>query len=291
MDDQKEGDPARKEEPAQPNPPPPIPPQNHAVLSSAEENPRENNVNVSVNLPSGSRPIEWFQLGLNAVLAIIGILAVCIYGGQLNTMKGQLTAANKQLTEIEKQYPELQKSAKAAKDSADTAEEALVSVQRAFIVVTKQDVVGIGFGNSQQSIVKFTWENTGVTPGIDLTTHVSFMQPDRPLSAKYTFPDLWGPTEPHIIVRGPIAPHGIRQNVIGMIPKAMIVKLKEAPIYFWGWARYRDIFNNTPEHITEYCTELIGFLGDPFSGPGPVEPATTSCPFHNCTDEEYKQAN
>ena len=57
-----------------------------------------------------TKTIEWLQFSVNAGLAVIGIIAIYIYYGQLQVMKGQLG-------EIVKQYPEIQKQAKAAVDS------------------------------------------------------------------------------------------------------------------------------------------------------------------------------
>ena len=57
------------------------------------------------------RATFWLQLGLG----VIGIVALCIYYGQLRTM-------NLTYGEMVRQYPELQKSADAAKKSAETAE-------------------------------------------------------------------------------------------------------------------------------------------------------------------------
>ena len=41
--------------------------------------------------PQKVRLIEWLQFIVNALLAVVGICAVIVYGGQLGVMKGQLT--------------------------------------------------------------------------------------------------------------------------------------------------------------------------------------------------------
>jgi hypothetical protein len=62
----------------------------------------------------GTLTIEWLQFSVNALLAIVGIIALCIYHGQLLVMKGQLG-------EIVRQYPEIKKQAKAATDAVNQA--------------------------------------------------------------------------------------------------------------------------------------------------------------------------
>jgi hypothetical protein len=71
------------------------------------------------------RAAEKWVIGTNIVLAIVGIVALCIYYGQLVVMRGQLG-------EIIKQYPEIKTSANAAKSAADTARETLLNAQAQF---------------------------------------------------------------------------------------------------------------------------------------------------------------
>jgi hypothetical protein len=35
-------------------------------------------------------------------------------------------------------------------------------------------------------------------------------------------------------------------------------------IYIWGWARYFDVFPDTPEHLTRFCWQVL-IVGDPTS--------------------------
>jgi hypothetical protein len=171
MNDQEDGGSTSNQGPAQPPPPPPIPPEHQPVLPSAEQNPPDDHINVTVNLPSQTRAMEWLQLGVNALLAVIGILAVYIYGGQLGVMKGQLTAANNQLTEIQKQYPELKESADAAKNAADISSAALSDSRKSFQVEQRPYVVAQTPAFNQTSIAgnqdisaNVTFINLGVTP-------------------------------------------------------------------------------------------------------------------------------
>jgi hypothetical protein len=229
------------------------------------------------------RMAEKWVIGTNIVLVIIGIGALCIYNGQLRVMHGQLN-------EVIKQYPEIKKSADAAKKSADVARDSLISVQRAFVVITNAEVNAIQVGSERKFTVTFTWQNAGTTPAIGMISHISFEQPNHALPKTFSFPDLWGAKEAHTYIRGPMAPHGVRQDSVGMLSRTAIIALADKPIYFWGWARYRDIFKDTPEHLTNFCSELTGFYGDPMSvGPEMVKPLISMCPYHNCTDDDCKE--
>jgi len=78
-------------------------------MGDAENTNKENKglIDHTIESDKGTRTIEWLQLGVNAVLAAVGIVAIIIYLSQLSAM-------NKTLTEIEKQTPEIQRQARAA---------------------------------------------------------------------------------------------------------------------------------------------------------------------------------
>jgi hypothetical protein len=63
-------------------------------------------------------------------------------------------------------------------------------------------------------------------------------------------------------------------------------------ILFHGWARYHDIFANTPEHLLMFCYEMTAFakdahvVGDLTKAP-PV--LWGDCNRHNCEDDECKK--
>jgi hypothetical protein len=85
----------------------PISPNNPAILGTTETDPPTKGETETERLLEGTRTIEWLQFVVNALLAVIGVIALYIYGGQLKVMKGQLG-------EIIKQYPEIHTQAEAA---------------------------------------------------------------------------------------------------------------------------------------------------------------------------------
>ncbi len=96
--------------------PPVIPPAPlQRTLSNDSKGHANEEQNETKELGREFRIAEKWVIGTNIALAIIGVVALCIYNGQLRVMRGQLG-------EIIKQYPELQKSADAAKTAAEIAE-------------------------------------------------------------------------------------------------------------------------------------------------------------------------
>jgi hypothetical protein len=64
-------------------------------------------------------------------------------------------------------------------------------------------------------------------------------------------------------------------------------------VTIWGWVKYRDVFPNTPEHVTRYCAELSGVLG--YNNPdltAPVVFQQAGCTnSYSCVDEECTAAH
>jgi hypothetical protein len=203
------------------------------------------------------------------------------------------TVAFFQLREIVKQYPDIHTQAVAAKDTAGEARDALEKVQRAFIFHSKIEIMRNLTGTSIDSFIfRFVWENSGVTPTKFMTNHISYEWRPGPLPKGFTFPDKWPEGKPQTASRSAIGPHGESGIDAGPIPAAIIkaVQAHQMRLFFWGWVKYRDIFNATPEHITEICYELTGFYGgDPFALNTISYPVIDNCPTHNCFDDECKQ--
>jgi hypothetical protein len=71
--------------------PAPVHAENQTVLGDKEKEASQERANTTINLPPNTtRPVEWVQAGINAVLVIIGVFAICIYGGQLKVMQETL---------------------------------------------------------------------------------------------------------------------------------------------------------------------------------------------------------
>jgi hypothetical protein len=179
-----------------------------------------------------------------------------------------------------------QKAADSAKSAADTARASLVSVQRAF--VTFSTAINY-FGNVDPRTHKIvTWGfSVPITRGMRMRARV--YPSDIVLPDNFDFPDVAEQKTANIVL-------GPRQTTwtdqFGNVSPATIngVKLyRTKHLYLYGWATYRDVFDNTPLHVTKFCYDLKNFGPDPFTGSGPANTFYAACPRHNCTDEECDQ--
>lgn len=253
--------------------------------------PRDTN-NAETNTKKRKRkPLSCFEIWTIG-LAIIGILITAGTGGAIIW---QDIIASRTLVELQRQYPQLDKSATAAKTAADAAVESLNMVQRAYISLGDIGGSRNAVSSNPKTIsltMMFPWENAGYTPTREMKTHVSKSFYNHGLPKDWDFPDLWAGTQPHTYTSVVVSPHGKAVYYIGVTNDEIGRIQKHERLFFWGWARYHDVFEKTPEHITEFCMELEGFFGNVFS-PNLNENVGPSLKFcdnssHNCQDQECK---
>ncbi len=143
-----------------------------------------------------------------------------------------------------------------------------------------------------------TWKNTGNTPTKRLVTHTSGELRDSPFPAeiiKGTSSDTgFGLIPPGVTVRGGQAP-GVGRSAISPEDILDIQSGKKA-FYLFGWAKYFDVFEGTPMHITRFCWRIT-CVGDPFhfvpNSTNPTEMLRFNYLIHdtgNCADEECEQS-
>jgi hypothetical protein len=185
---------------------------------------------------------------------------------------------------------------KVMRESNKTNREALVSVQRAFVFVGG-NVRPNTFGDTLHGItaftLRFTWENSGATPANPAIQHFSFQAMPGKMPDNFGFPDLWAPNATQITTPTAIGPHGTVDTIVGPISTdhVKLMQANKEHLYFWGWSRYRDAFENTAEHITRVCYEMIRFDGNIFSvKPVVLEPILQECDVpYTCYDVQCTQ--
>ncbi len=130
------------------------------------------------------RFVEVAQLVVNGVLAVIGVVALCIYHGQLKVMRVQLG-------EIIRQYPEIKESADAAKSAADTADQTLKNSQKIFetdqrpyLVATAPVFSGNGLVADKDITVNITFKNIGRTPAVKYIANLDLLRFDPSQGSK-----------------------------------------------------------------------------------------------------------
>jgi hypothetical protein len=191
-------------------------------------------------------------------------------------------------------WKQAQETASAAKATRDSAEEArksndisranLVSVQRAFVSMKQIEVRRVTVNGVFEWRISARWENSGATPTKGLRLHVNFLTQPTPLPKGYNFPDIGE----HRDIPFVLGPHAVTVSVPLPVPTAALIEFQQGTrhLYFWGRAVYRDVFRDTPQHVTKFCSELTGIFGDL---QGPTELIVfqfAAHDEHNCADED-----
>ena len=152
------------------------------------------------------------------------------------------------------------------KEANQINRESLQAVQRAyaqFPYVAKENVnvarlLDASTGNTAGWRFYLPLDNTGNTPAYDLRVHVNFTNVDGTdgLPGDFTYPDYGSTDEPQ-----PPLTIGAKARIYSSpldISHAIMRKLqlKESRLFFYGWANYRDVFEGTTIHRSEFCYEL-----------------------------------
>jgi len=166
-------------------------------------------------------------------------------------------------------------------------QEALLSVQRAHVNFKTIESTGIRDAQGRITAWHFfpQWENSGTTPTKIMRQHSSAKWSKETLPHDFDFNDV-GPNDN---INTLLAPKAIVSTGPLIIRPEVIAGLKEGKLhlFFWGWAAYSDIFQNSKAHLTEFCYELTVSYGDVTTGEG-IRFLYVLCPSHNCADEDCK---
>jgi len=183
-----------------------------------------------------------------------------------------------------------------------TTREALTSVQRAFVypITTATQQQGMD-GKLAGFFIRIGWANSGTTPTKDLTSHFSEKTYSGGLPKNFDFPDLWSNGVEKVNRPFVLSPKGevftqqqmFMSNADNALEKAAVLPNSEK-LYLWGWAKYRDVFKDTPRHLTEYCYEVTPITQPPVKNVpnGLIGIQFDQCSRHSCQDDEcedYKE--
>jgi hypothetical protein len=222
---------------------PPTPPQ-HKV--SDDPNKSTNNQNdTAKELAREFRWVEFAQLAVNGVLAVIGIFALCIYHGQLDVMRGQLS-------EIIKQYPELQKSAGAARDSVTQAEASSRLEQRAWVGVVS--IVPPDLRPKSDFFLSLQAVNSGHTPALNFRSLTVLHSLKKTEEFKPIYAPIQGTESNRVIqpsegVTLNTRTYELTQEQIDWIKNGNYI------LYVYGKMSYDDIFHQ--RHHTTFCKVVL----------------------------------
>jgi hypothetical protein len=203
----------------------------------------------------------------------IGVIVAIIYGCQLS----QMVKSNK------------------------ISRESLQSAQRAF--VSFKSIVSARGNESWCEKGKHYWEfspqfeNLGSTPALSAVNHVGVAiltyEPDDAAFEKVdpsTF--VWETIGPRAEIQVATSQAAKEDDILGKDYGETMPILHEGThiplnipnsrmLFVWGWVAYRDVFNGTKPHLTEFCQRLMGIAQ---FGDRHVE-TFVGCGKHNCTDE------
>jgi Na+-transporting methylmalonyl-CoA/oxaloacetate decarboxylase gamma subunit len=221
----------------------------------------ENGSEWKASNPARANPsiTDWGMLIITGVGVVV---AVCT----LRILVRQAGAAERAANSASENAIAAKEAADAAKNSSDTARLALVAGQRAFVHFPYEvSVLKIPREDDPMERAK-SWQirlpisNEGSTPAVELRMRVNWHCRDTELPADYSYPDYEDPEHGQTIGNEHI--HRIMpKSTIHAgpleIPKDIMdrVRHKQRHLYFYGWARYKDVFDGTAVHQTFFCHE------------------------------------
>jgi hypothetical protein len=166
----------------------------------------------------------------------------------------------------------------------DISRKNMEAVQRAFVFVKKTDIFADKDGSTGQVIAwrfRPTWENSGTTPTRQLELYGGAIWQPAELDKGYAFP---GQIDSVPLVLGPKAIIWAKDISIP-VSKIQAAHNGALHVYIFGAAKYRDVFDDTPPHITRFCTKIT-VDGDPTNATAKI---WLGAHFeHNCADEDCR---
>jgi hypothetical protein len=213
-------------------------------------------------------PVAFFTLWLTFFTGILAAFTVW------------MALSTKDLRDFaEEQARDMKESIVAAKDSADIARTSLISTQRAYVrVVNFPWLWRPDLGRPGKFLYDITpiVENGGNTQTVDAKINVNSSLRDEPLPDGFDFPYA---SESGFTLIGARQTIGA-SNVIILDDDLLLVQGGKKHLFIWGTITYRDVFPNTPEHVTEFCAQISRVLGNPMDPREPNNPKGTTLEIH-----------
>lgn len=250
---------------------------------------------------------EWWLVyltgGLCAVTLGLTFFTAFLYRATVNLGRDAKESGETNVRKMEDSIREATRAASAMEDLAKASTISAASAQRTIeameIASERQLRAYLAIdGNQFFSHVNTTdnsiwwsihtaWKNGGATPTNSLFLNINSRLTDEPLPDDFDFPDAEGDTIKMLV--GPNA--FVTASTIGIDGKALAgVRDGKKFFYIWGWAKYRDVFPDTPNRITKFCTHITSVTGDPTKSfdaiTNLVEITISFYKYNNCMDED-----
>jgi hypothetical protein len=179
------------------------------------------------------------------------------------------------------------RSADAAHQSARIAEDSLIKLQRAFVGLQQIRYLShIGPDDKIWWSIHVVWENFGASRAKNVKVYVAKYYEDKDMDDNFPF------TVPEQKKGTFIGPKAVIGSGELRITGDELVEVRDGKkfLYFWGRIDYRDIFENTPDHVTKFLTRVVDIRGDPTKfwddKTNIVELTFVGDNRHTCADEE-----
>jgi len=236
------------------------------------------------------------------IITALATIAIAIFTLTLKRATDKLwDAGERQLKLLSEtsaaQSRDMKASIATAERSAEIAREAMIAGERAFVFATGV----LAFWEIDQTTGHYmwrfrpNWENSGDTPTKNMTMCSECLLVPSPIPPGFSFD--YSATEigtalipPKNKGGGGLAP----RFPAPAITAQDIIDVQESRkfLYFMGWARYFDVFPDTPQHITRFCWQIL-VLGDPlrYDPSSNLQNLSFSNIHHfegNCADDECK---
>jgi hypothetical protein len=246
---------------------------------------------------------EKIGVGVASCILVVAVIQAIIYNRQANLMQASLEQNERSIILNRGQLAIANRNAGTSQEANKISRESLESVQRAYLTFPPSPEVEIyGMPNGPLVTLNMPIENNGNTAAHKIRDRVSCVTP-MGIPSNSSFPDIngrycgtpWAATGANVIpAKGSLLSQKIqletrildefmKQNQ-GPWPKRFgLPSQPSRSIRFYGWVTYRDIFDKTREHLSEFCRDLATFVIVP---PNQGQAQWAYCPAHNCTDED-----
>ncbi len=235
---------------------------------------------------------EWWLVYLTGllVLATAGLMLYTarLWKATIDLGKDAKATSERQSSEMQRSLQLSEASALAANRSAEIAERALIAGDRAFVSVLMSQSANLDAHTGNVVGYTFTpvWVNAGNTPTRGMRNYISIYWIDRPIEPNWDFPDLAASDSQTESVPLSASPRGQVHGNSCYVPINIIESVITGGrhLYLWGWAKYRDVFPNTPLHVTRFAVQIR--VGGNASDPQRISFQYSYLPTYNCADEE-----
>jgi hypothetical protein len=226
-------------------------------------------------------PVAYFTLWL---VGFTGVLAVSTIGLWIVTWRASVSQAR-----------DMKASIAASEKSVDIARDAMIAGERAFVFTT--ELIAYWELDPTTNLYNWRfrpkWKNSGDTPTKHMIIFSECVLRTAPLPVGFDFNYPTRDTGTALIPPSTEAAGGVapRFPAPAITPHDILdVQTGRKILYYWGWAKYFDVFPDTPEHVTRFCWQVLP-IGDPLAYDPKVFPqnlnfSTINHPEGNCADDE-----